>query len=113
MCCSTRISAAARQARRIEAGAHRIDGRGRQRRDHPGVLDGSHIPIDAPGGPRVDLLPEGSYESAALNAIFAATVDATEEAVMNALLAATTMRGRDGHNAPCAVPHDRLRALLT
>jgi D-aminopeptidase len=60
----------------------------------------------------LEILPEGGYHSAALNALFAATVDATEEAVLNALLAATTTHGRDG-NVAHAIPHDRLRALLT
>lgn len=62
---------------------------------------------------RLDLtiLPEGGYNSAALNALFGATVDATEEAVLNALLMATTTRGRGGYTAH-AIPHDRLRALL-
>jgi len=56
-------------------------------------------------------VPEGSYDSAALNLIFEATVDATEEAVLNALLAATTTRGRRGRVLHAA-PHDRLRTLL-
>jgi D-aminopeptidase len=57
------------------------------------------------------ILPEGGYNSAALNALFGATVDATEEAVCNALLMATTTRGRGGRVVHAA-PHDRLRALL-
>ncbi len=59
----------------------------------------------------ISIIAEGGYNSASLNALFAATVDATEEAVLNALLAATTTRGRDGRVVH-AVPHDRLRALL-
>lgn len=70
------------------------------------------IPYRVPSGLlHVALVPEGSYDSAALNLIFEATVDATEEAVLNALLAATTTRGRRGHVLHAA-PHDRLRALL-
>jgi D-aminopeptidase len=42
---------------------------------------------------------------------FDATVEATEEAIVNALVAATTMTGIDGHTA-YALPHDQLRALL-
>jgi L-aminopeptidase/D-esterase-like protein len=47
----------------------------------------------------------------ALDPIFTATVEATEEAVVNAMVAAETMVGRDGHRA-LALPHDRLRAVL-
>jgi L-aminopeptidase/D-esterase-like protein len=43
--------------------------------------------------------------------IFNATVQATEEAIINALVAAQTMVGRDGHQI-VALPHDRLRELL-
>jgi D-aminopeptidase len=43
--------------------------------------------------------------------IFAATVQATEEAVVNAMIAAETMTGIDNHRA-IALPHDELRAVL-
>ncbi len=43
--------------------------------------------------------------------LFRATVDATEEAIVNAMVAAETMAGRDGNKAP-ALPHDRLRQVL-
>src|SRR5262249_34616455 len=46
-----------------------------------------------------------------LNPLFEATVQATEEAIINALVAAETMTGRDGHKA-LALPHDRLREIL-
>ena len=42
---------------------------------------------------------------------FSATVQATEEAIINALFAAETMVGRDDHRI-VALPHDRLRELL-
>ena len=47
----------------------------------------------------------------ALNPIFLATVQATEEAVVNALIAAQTMTGRKGHTV-MALPHDQLREVL-
>ncbi|MGH3587771.1 MAG: P1 family peptidase [Pseudonocardia sp.] len=47
-----------------------------------------------------------------LDPFFEAVVQAVEEAVLNALVAARDMTGRDGHRAP-ALPHDRLRALVT
>lgn len=46
-----------------------------------------------------------------LDALYAATVQAVEESVVNALVAAETMVGRNGFRSP-ALPLDRLRALL-
>ncbi len=46
-----------------------------------------------------------------LDPYFAAAVEATEEAVLNSLLAATTVTGRDGRTVP-ALPVDRLLPLL-
>ncbi|RDH80224.1 S58 family peptidase [Mycolicibacterium moriokaense] len=46
-----------------------------------------------------------------LDAYFEATVDATEEAVIDALLAATTTTGVGGRTIH-ALPHDRVRALV-
>src|ERR1700739_2974441 len=47
----------------------------------------------------------------ALDPIFLATVQATEEAVVNAMVAAETMTGVENHTA-IALPHDRLREVL-
>ena len=46
-----------------------------------------------------------------LNPLFAATVQATEEAIINAMVAAEDMTGADGI-AVYALPHDRLREAL-
>ena len=46
-----------------------------------------------------------------MDALFEATVQATEEAVVNAMVAARTMTGPDGHTVE-ALPHDRLREVL-
>lgn len=43
--------------------------------------------------------------------IFHGTVDATEEAIINAMVAAETMKGRDD-NVSFAIPHDRLQEVL-
>ena len=43
--------------------------------------------------------------------VFAATVQATEEAVINAMVAAETMTGIENHKI-IRLPHDRLRAVL-
>jgi len=46
-----------------------------------------------------------------LDPLFLATVQATEEAVVNAMVAAETMTGINGHTVP-ALPHDKLREVL-
>ncbi|MBN2501210.1 MAG: P1 family peptidase [Anaerolineales bacterium] len=46
-----------------------------------------------------------------LDPIFAAAVLATEEAILNAMLAAETMTGRDGLTVP-ALPHDLLQNVM-
>jgi L-aminopeptidase/D-esterase-like protein len=54
----------------------------------------------------VQMLPNGK-----LDPLFAATVQATEEAVTNAMIAAVTMTGADSVRAH-RLPHDRLVAIL-
>jgi L-aminopeptidase/D-esterase-like protein len=49
--------------------------------------------------------------NARIGAVFEATVQATEEAIVNALVAAETMTGVDGHRIE-AISHDALRAAL-
>jgi L-aminopeptidase/D-esterase-like protein len=46
-----------------------------------------------------------------MNPLFKATVQATEEAIINALVAAENMVGVNG-NTVYALPHDRLRAAM-
>jgi L-aminopeptidase/D-esterase-like protein len=46
-----------------------------------------------------------------INPLFRATVNATEEAIVNSLVAAKTMSGVNG-NISYAIPHDRLRDLM-
>ena len=55
---------------------------------------------------QLTMLPNDS-----LDPIFLATVQATEEAVVNAMVAAETMKGIDDHEV-IALPHDRLREVL-
>lgn len=55
---------------------------------------------------QVNLLPNDRITS-----LFEATVYATEEAIVNALVAAQTLTGRNG-NTVYALPHDRLQATL-
>lgn len=49
--------------------------------------------------------------NAQMSTLFEATVEATEEAIINAMVAAETMVGRDGNRSE-AIPHDRLREIL-
>ncbi len=46
-----------------------------------------------------------------ISPLFTATVEATEEAIVNAMVGATTMTGIDGHTA-VALPHDTLQKVL-
>ena len=56
--------------------------------------------------PLVKMLPNDE-----MNPIFLATVQATEEAVVNAMVAAETMTGINDHTV-IALPHDKLREAL-
>jgi D-aminopeptidase len=55
---------------------------------------------------QIAMMPNGELDS-----IFLATVQATEEAVVNAMVAAETMTGINNHKV-IALPHDQLRAIL-
>jgi D-aminopeptidase len=55
---------------------------------------------------QLTMLPNDS-----LDPVFLATVQATEEAIVNAMIAAETMTGIDNHTV-VALPHDRLREVL-
>jgi D-aminopeptidase len=46
-----------------------------------------------------------------ISPLFSATVEATEEAIVNAIVSAQTMTGIDGHTV-IALPHDRLQEVL-
>jgi L-aminopeptidase/D-esterase-like protein len=58
------------------------------------------------GIPQLNMLPNDQMDP-----LFEATVEATEEAIVNALVAAETMTGADNHTA-IAIPHDRLKEVL-
>ena len=58
-----------------------------------------------PAGAKTGLLPDS-----ALDPLFVAAMDATEEAILNSLFAAETTTGFRGHTRP-AVPLDRVRQL--
>ncbi len=65
-------------------------------------------PGAASARPRADVSFVSNFE---ISRLFVATVEATEEAIVNALVAAETMVGRDGNQSE-ALPHDRLREIL-
>jgi D-aminopeptidase len=55
---------------------------------------------------QIEMLPNDQ-----MGPLFEATVEATEEAIVNALVAAQTMTGIDDHKVE-AIPHNRLREVL-
>src|SRR6266699_4496408 len=66
---------------------------------NPGAAAADHV-VD------LKMLPNDRIE-----VVFAATVQATEEAIINAMVAAETMTGIENHKV-IALPHDKLRAIL-
>lgn len=105
-----------RLARRAALGLART---GSTARDMSGEIivafaTGNMIPIAS--GPEINVRtlvegPTASGGSSPLNGLFTGAIEATEEAVYNALVSAETTTGIDGH-ALQAIPHDRLRAVL-
>jgi L-aminopeptidase/D-esterase-like protein len=63
------------------------------------------------GGDSVQPAAVQRLTAEALDPLFLATVEATEEAIVNALVAAETMTGADYWRFP-AIPHDQLQAVL-
>lgn len=57
------------------------------------------------------ILPSARLADTRMDILFQATIEATEEAVLNALVAAETMTGRNGNTA-YAIPHDRLQEVM-
>lgn len=60
---------------------------------------------------RAPLLTTPRINDERIDDFFQATIEATAEAVLNALVAAETLTGRDGNTAH-ALPHDRLREVM-
>jgi D-aminopeptidase len=76
----------------------------------PGVRVPRRAPTDGAGTIEPLLVTPRLYDGL-LDPFFAAVIDATTEAILNALVAAETMTGRDGNTAH-ALPHERLRAIM-
>jgi D-aminopeptidase len=68
---------------------------------------GHHIPAHADGPIPLGVMIPHSH----LNPFFDAVAEAVEESILNALAAAETMVGRDGHTA-YALPLDELQAVM-
>lgn len=66
----------------------------------------NRVDRDATGLVHTTVLADGSIDP-----VFTAVVDASEEAVVNALFVADTVTGRDGHTAP-GLPVEQVLALL-
>ena len=74
---------------------------------NPGAFTDSDLARRRPGGyNRLTFIPWGN-----LDPFYEAVVQATEEAVANALIANEDMTGRDGHRSP-ALPRHRLTEIL-
>lgn len=64
------------------------------------------IPFNAP-----DILDQKVLSNDAVSPLFMAAIEATEEAIINSLLAAETMKGKNGRNVE-ALSHDKLKEIL-
>jgi L-aminopeptidase/D-esterase-like protein len=97
-----------RIATRASLGVGRMGGRGENSSGDIFLAFSTANPGSAPdtGLVRLTMLPNPR-----INALFAATVQATEEAILNAMLAAETMTGADDLRVH-ALPHDRLLAAM-
>jgi D-aminopeptidase len=98
-----------RLARRVPMGIARMGGTGANGSGDIFIAFSTANPgaAKAAGGPvQLMMLPNGD-----ITPFFNATIEATEEAITNALVAAETMTGYNG-NKIFALPHDRLRDIL-
>jgi L-aminopeptidase/D-esterase-like protein len=98
----------ARLARRVPLGIARLGGTGANGSGDIFLAFATANPGAArEAGPTpLEWLPNGD-----LSPFFVATIEATEEAIVNAMVAAETMTGIDG-NTVHRLPHDRLREVL-
>jgi len=97
-----------RLARRVPMGIARVGGYGGNSSGDIFLAFSTANPGAAArtGMPTVQMLPNDRMSS-----LFLATIEATEEAIVNALVAARTMSGING-NTKYALPHDRLQEVL-
>jgi L-aminopeptidase/D-esterase-like protein len=98
----------ARLARRVPLGIARLGGTGNNGSGDIFLAFSTANPGAAweTGRTPLEWLPNGD-----LSPFFVATIEATEEAIVNAMVAAETMTGIDG-NTVHRLPHERLREIL-
>jgi D-aminopeptidase len=101
-------AACARLARRIGLGLARAGSYAHHGSGEIFIAVATGLRATARGGP----LSGTSLGGSALNPLFEAVVDASEEAVLNSLAYSPTMFGRDGH-AREGLPLDAVQALLS
>jgi L-aminopeptidase/D-esterase-like protein len=97
-----------RLAVRVALGVGRMGGRGE---NSSGDIFVAFSTANAGAAADTGLTRLTALPNARINPLFAATVQATETAIVNALLAAETMTGANDVRV-YALPHDRLRAAL-
>jgi L-aminopeptidase/D-esterase-like protein len=97
-----------RLARRVPLGIAKVGGMGGNTSGDIFIAFSTANPGAAQraGMAKLEMLPNDR-----ITPLFEATVEATEEAIVNALVAAETMTGING-NTVYALPHDRLRKVL-
>jgi L-aminopeptidase/D-esterase-like protein len=97
-----------RLARRAGLGVGVVGGRGENTSGDLFIAFSTANPENSKmeGVAHIEMLPNER-----ISPLMSETVNATEEAIVNALVAAETMTGVDG-NTVYALPHDRLRAVL-
>jgi len=72
-----------------------------------GSLNSYKVESEGNAPVEISMLPDTE-----ITPLFWAAIEATEEAILNALMAAVTLTGRDGITG-YALPHDRLREIMT
>ena len=97
-----------RIATRIALGVGRVGGAGENSSGDIFLAFSTSRASEGPS-PSIAILPMLAND--ALNPLFYAAVDATEEAIINAMVAARSMTGING-NTVQAIPHDRLRETM-
>jgi L-aminopeptidase/D-esterase-like protein len=98
-----------RLARRVPMGIARVGGTASNGSGDIFVAFSTANPEAArAGGPPV---PVTMLPNETMSPLFSATIEAVEESIVNALVAAESMTGKDGRRIE-ALPHDRLREIL-
>lgn len=101
-------------ARRASLGIARVGGTGESESGDLLIefATGNRLPTEKEQAQKPPEVPIRTLAAPRLDPLYDAVIEATEEAIVNSLTTADTMRGRDGAVAH-AVDHDELRALLS